>query len=101
MSGETKDKIKLIFYILFYPICAFFEMLKKCKGKDFLDFMDEWGYYLLGVIFWIFGVSAIVLIVYGLKYNFAETIITVSFISAAIFFIIILPYIIHKLINRK
>ena len=101
MSGETKDKIKLIFYILFYPICGFFEILKECKGKDFLDFMDVWGYYILGLIFWICGVSAIVLIVYGLTYQFVQTIIPIGFITAAIFFIIILPYIIHKLINRK
>ena len=101
MSGETKDKIKLIFYILFYPICRFFEILKECKGKDFLDFMDDWGYYILGVTFWIFGVSGIILLIYGLKYNFVQTIIPIGFISAAIFFIIILPYIIHKLINRK
>lgn len=101
MSGETKDKIKLIFYILFYPICRFFEILKACKGKDFLDFMDDWGYYILGVTFWIFGVSAIVLMVYGLTYQFVQTIIPIGFISAAIFFIIILPYIIHKLVNRK
>ena len=101
MTDETKDKIKLIFYILFYPICRFFELLKECKGKDFSDFMDEWGYYLLGLTFWIGGVSGIVLMVYGLKYNFVQTIIPISLISAAIFFIIILPYIIHKLVNRK
>ena len=101
MTNETKDKIKLIFYILFYPICRFFEILKECKGKDFMDFMDEWGYYLLGLTFWIFGVSGITLLIHGLKYNFVQTIIPICFISAAIFFIIILPYIIHKLVNRK
>lgn len=101
MSVETKNKIKLIFYILFYPICRFFELLKECKGNDFWDFMDNWGYYLLGVTFWIGGVCGIVLMVYGLKYNFVQTIIPVSLISSAIFFIIILPYIIHKLVNRK
>lgn len=101
MTNETKDKIKLIFYILFYPICGFFELLKECKGKDFLDFMDEWGYYILGVTFWIGGACGIILMAYDLTYNFVQTIIPISFISAAIFFIIILPYIIHKLVNRK
>ena len=101
MSGETKDKIKLIFYILFYPICRFFELLKECKGNDFSDFMDEWGYYLLGLTFWIGGVSGIVLLIYGLTYNFVQTIIPISLISAAIFFTVVLPYIIHKLVNRK
>lgn len=101
MTDETKVKIKLIFYILFYPICRFFEILKECKGNDFFDFMDDWGYYLLGVNFWICGVSLFALMVYGLKYHFIQTIIPIGFISAAIFFIIILPYIIHKLINRK
>ena len=101
MSGETKDKIKLIFYILFYPICRFFGLLKVCKGNDFSDFMDEWGYYLLGLTFWIFGVSGIALLIHGLKYNFVQTIIPISLITGAIFFIIILPYIIHKFINRK
>lgn len=101
MADETKDKIKLIFYILFYPICRFFEILKECKGNDFSDFMDEWGYYLLGVNFWICGVSIIGLMVYGLKYHFVQTIIPISLISAAIFFIVVLPYIIHKLIHRK
>ena len=101
MSDKTKDKIKLIFYILFYPICRFFELLKECKGNDFSDFMEEWGYYILGVTFWICGVSGIVLMAYGLKHNFVQTIIPIGFISAAIFFIIILPYIIHKLVNRK
>ncbi len=101
MSDETKSKIKLIFYILFYPICRFYEILKDCKGNDFSDFMDEWGYYVLGLTFWIGGVCGITLMVYGLKYNFVQTIIPISFISGAIFFIVVLPYIIHKLINRK
>ena len=101
MSSETKDKIKLIFYILFYPICRFFELLKVCKGNDFSDFMDEWGYYLLGLTFWIFGVSGIALLIHGLKYNFVQTIIPISLISSAIFFTVVFPYIIHKLINRK
>jgi uncharacterized membrane protein len=101
MTDETKDKIKLIFYILFYPICRFFEILKECKGKAFSSFMDEWGYYLLGLTFWIVGVCGIILVVYGLTYNFVQTIIPVSLITVAIFFVIILPYIIHKLINRK
>ncbi len=101
MTDETKDKIKLIFNILFYPICGFFELLKECKGNDFSDFIEEWGYYILGVTFWIGGVCGIVLMVYGLKYHFVQTIIPIGFITAAIFFIIILPYIIHKIINRK
>lgn len=101
MTNETKDKIKLIFYILFYPICGFFKILKECKGNDFSDFMDEWGYYILGIFFWICGICVTVLIVYGLKYQFYQTIIPISLISSAIFFIIILPYIIHKIVNRK
>ena len=101
MTNETKDKIKLVFYILFYPICRFFEILKECKGNDFSDFMDEWGYYILGVNFWICGIFVIGLMVYGLKYHFVQAVIPISIISAAIFFIVVLPYIIHKLINRK
>lgn len=101
MTNETKDKIKLIFYILFYPICGFFKILKECKGNDFLDFMDDWGHYILGIFFWICGIGVTGLIVYGLKYHFIQTIIPICLISAAIFFIIILPAIIHKLINRK
>lgn len=101
MSDETKDKIKLIFYILFYPICRFLELLKECKGDDFSDFMNEWGFYILGVNFWICGVFVIGLMVYGLTYQFFQTIIPISLIFAAIFFIVVLPYIIHKLINRK
>ena len=101
MTNETKDKIKLIFYILFYPICKFFEILKECKGNDFWDFMEDWGYYLLGVNFWICGVFVIGLMGYGLKYHFAQTIIPIILISVAIFFIIILPYFIHKIVNRK
>ena len=101
MSDETKNKIKLIFYILFYPICGFFKVLKECKGKDFSDFMEEWGYYILGVTFWICGVFVSGLIVYGLKYQFYQIILPFSLISSAIFFTVVLPYIIHKLINRK
>ena len=101
MSDETKNIIRLILYVLFYPICRFFEILKECKGNDFWDFMNDWGYYLLGVNFWICGVSVIALMVYGLKYHFVQAIIPIGVISAALFFIIILPYIIHKLINRK
>ena len=101
MSGEIKNNIRLIFYILFYPICRFFEILKECKGNDFSDFMEEWGYYILGVNFWICGVFVIGLMVYGLKYHFIQTIIPISLISSALFFVIILPCIIHKLINRK
>ena len=101
MSDETKDKIKLIFYILFYPICRFYEILKVCKGNDFSDFMDEWGYYILGVNFWICGVFVSGLIVYGLMYQFYQIILPFSLISFAIFFTVVLPYIIHKLVNRK
>jgi uncharacterized membrane protein len=101
MTEETKNKIKFIFYIVFYPFCRFFEVVKECKGNDFSDFMDEWGYYILGLTFWILGVCGIILIVYGLTYNFVQTIIPIGIISSAIFFTLVLPYIIHKLINRK
>lgn len=101
MSDETKNKIKLIFYILFYPICGFFKVLKECKGKDFSDFIDEWGYYILGVTFWICGAFVSGLIVYGLKYQFYQIIIPFSLVFSAIFFTVVFPYIIHKLVNRK
>ena len=101
MTDETKVKIKLIFYILFYPICKFFEILKECKGNDILDFMEDWGNYILGVSFWTCGVFVIGLMVYGLKYHFVQTVIPISIIFAAIFFIVVLPYIIHKIVNRK
>ena len=101
MTNETKDKIKLIFYILFYPICGFFKVLKECKGNEFSDFMEEWGYYILCVTFWICGAFGIALIVYGLTYQFYQIILPFSLISSAIFFTVIFPYIIHKLINRK
>lgn len=101
MSDEIKNNIRLVFYVLFYPICGFFEMLKKCKGNDFSDFMDDWGYYLLFVTFWICGVSGIVLMVYSLTYHFVQTIIPISIISTAIFCTLGLPYIIHKIVNRK
>ena len=101
MSDVTKNELKLIFYILFYPICRFFEILKECKGKDFSDFIEEWGYYILGVNFWICGVFVSGLIVYGLKYQFHQIIIPFSFCSSVIFFTVVLPYIIHKIINRK
>jgi hypothetical protein len=101
MTDETKVKIKSIFYILFYPICRFFGILKGCKGNDFLDFMDDWGYYLLGVFFWICSIGVAGLIVYGLKYHFIETIIPIGIFSAMLFFMMVLPYIIYKIVNRK
>lgn len=101
MTEETKDKIKLIFYILFYPICGFFEILKGCKGSDLLDFINDWAIYLFGVFFWICSCATIGFIVYSLKYQFVQTIIPISIIFAIIFFTVILPYIIHKLINKK
>ena len=101
MSDVTKNELKLIFYILFYPNCRFLEILKECKGKDFSDFIEEWGYYILGVNFWICGVFVSGLIVYGLKYQFHQIIIPFSFCSSVIFFTVVLPYIIHKIINRK
>lgn len=101
MSDVTKNELKLIFYILFYPICRFFEILKECKGKDFSDFIEEWGYYILGVNFWICGVFVSGLIVYGLKYQFHQIIIPFSLCSSVIFFTVVLPYIIHKIVNRK
>ena len=101
MTDETKDKIKLIFYILFYPICGFFKVLKECKGNDFSDFMEEWGYYILCITLWICGVFVSGLIIYGLTYQFYQIILPFSLISSAIFFTVVLPYIIHKLINRK
>lgn len=101
MSNETKDKIKFIFFILFYPICRLFEILRECKGNNFSNFMDDWEYYILGVFFWIFGAFIISLTIYGLMYQVFQIIIPIGIIFAAIFFIVILPHIIHKLINKK
>lgn len=101
INRSSKDFILAVVHILFYPICGFFESLRECKGNDFEDFMEDWEYYLLFVFFWICGVGVIGLLVYGLKYHFVETIISVSLISTAIFFIVILPHIIYKLVNKK
>ena len=101
MTKETKDKIKFIFFFLFYPICKLFEILRECKGTDFIDFTNDWAEYIIGVFFWACGVFMINLMAYGLIYQVFQIIIPIGAIFTIIFFIIILPYIMHKFINRK
>lgn len=101
MTNETKELIKQLLTLLFLPITGFHYLIKECKNDDYQNFFSEWFGYLLLLTFWCGFVAIIGIGIWGLIYHFDATILPVSIIGGAIFFIIILPYIIHKLINRK
>lgn len=101
MTDETKTKLLAVLCIIFYPFSGLYLIYKDCKGCSFGSFMDEWGYYLLFTIFWIYGMGLITLMIYGFMYYFTKTIIVVSLIGGLVFFIGGLPYIIYNIANRK
>jgi hypothetical protein len=57
--------------------------------------------YLLLLIIWCGCVASIGFSIWGLIYHFDAAILPVSIIGGGIFVFLILPIIIHKLINRK
>ena len=101
MTDEIKTKLLAVLFIIFYPFAGLYLIYKDCKGCSFDSFMDDWGYYLLFTFFWICGIGTIALMIYGFTYHFIETIIPVGVIGGLVFFMIGLPFIIHKIANRK
>jgi len=101
MTNETKERLKTVTKILFFPITGFHFLITECKNDDYQNFYTEWFCYLLNVITWCACVAIIGIIIWGLIHNFDATIIPVSIIGGGIFVFFILPAIIHKRINRK
>lgn len=101
MTKETKERIKAGLTLLFLPITGFNYLLKECKNDDFQNFYSEWFYYLLMLIIWCGFVAIIGLGIWGLIFQFDKAIIPVSIIGGGVFVFFILPYIIHKLINKN
>jgi hypothetical protein len=101
MTEERKEQIVAGLKLLFFPITGFHFICKECKDLQPHDFMTEWFHYMLGVILWAGLMFGIGLVTWGLIFQFDKTIVPVSLIGGAIFFFLILPVIIHKIINRK
>ena len=101
MTKETKKLIKDWLTLLFIPITGLHYLIKECKNDDFQNFFSEWFCYLLMLIMWCGVVGLIGFGIWGLIYHFNTAIIPVSIIGGGVFVFFILPYIIHKLINRK
>ena len=101
MTKKTKNWIKDWLLLLFLPITGLHYLLKECKDDDYQNFHSEWLGYLLLLIVWCGFVAAVGVSIWGLIYHFDATIIPVSIVVGGVFVFFILPYIIHKLINRK
>lgn len=101
MANETKERMKMVMKILFFPITGFHFLITECKNDDYQNFYTEWFCYLLKLITWCGCIAIISIIIWGLIHHFVATIIPVSIIGGGIFVFFILPAIIHKYINRK
>ena len=101
MTEEIKERVKKVVKILFFPITGFYFLITECKNDDYQNFYTEWFLYILGVILWCVIIALVSIIIWGLIYHFADTILPVSLSFGVIFVFFILPVIIHKLIHRK
>lgn len=101
MTEEIKERLKKVVKILFFPITGFYFLITECKNDDYQNFYTEWFLYILGVILWCVIIALVSIIIWGLIYHFADTILPVSLSFGVIFVFFILPVIIHKLIHRK
>ena len=85
MTEETKERLKSVMKILFFPITGFYFLISECKNDDYQNFYTEWFVYILMFITWCCCIS----------------IIPISIIGGGIIVFFVLPAIIHKLIHRK
>lgn len=101
MSEGTKERLKAVMKILFFPITGFYFLITECKNDNFQNFYSEWFCYLLMLIMWCGFVAVTGWGIWGLIYHFDTAIIPVSIIGGGVFVFFILPVIIHKVIHRK
>ena len=101
MTNETKERLKTVTKILFFPITGFHFLITECKNDSYGNFYTEWFLYIMNLIIWCGCIAIIVINIWGLIYHFDAMIIPVSIIGGGIFVFFILPVIIHKRINRK
>ena len=101
MTKETKKRIKDWLTLLFIPITGLHFLIKECKNDDYQNFFSEWFCYLLMLIVWCGCVAITSIVIWRLIYHFNTAIIPVSIIGGGVFVFLILPAIIHKLIQKK
>ena len=101
LSDETRDKLKALSFIIFFPVTGLILLGKVCKGYNFEDFIDEWGFYLILLCCWTLIASLIGFIIWGIIYNLVETLIIIGVIVGILFLTIGLPYIVYKIANLK
>lgn len=101
MTKETKELIKELLKLLFLPITGLHYLITECKNDNYKCFFSEWFVYILMLITWCGCIAIIAISIWGLIYHFDATILPFSIIGGIIFVLFILPYIIHKLINKK
>ena len=101
MSDETRDRLKALFFIVFFPVAGLIFLSKVCKDYNFEDFIDEWGVYLILLCGWTLIVGLIGFITWGIVYNLVETLIIIGVIVGILFLTIGLPYIVYRIANLK
>jgi hypothetical protein len=101
LSEETRDKLKALFFIIFFPIAGLIMLGKVCKGCNFEDFIDEWGVYLIMLCGWMLIVGLIGFIILGIIYNLVETLIVIGVILGILFLFLGIPYIVYRIANLK
>lgn len=101
MTEERKEQIVAGLKLIFFPITGFYFICKECKDLSLDEFMTQWFHYMLGVILWTGALFGIGLVICAMIYHFEETIVPVSLFVGGIFFFLILPVTIHKILNKK
>lgn len=101
MESSNTNILKTILYLLLFPITGIITTIKEFSGKDFGDFMENWGVYLLFLVTWCAAVGVICIIIYQLIVDTAITCCILFIIIVIAFFIVGLPYLIYKIIKWK
>ena len=91
----------ILLYLLLFPITGIITLIKEFRGKDFGDFMDEWGIYLLFLLLWCTAIGLIALFIYHLIVNTAITCTIICIVIAIAFVIVGIPYLIYKNVKWK
>lgn len=101
MESSNTNILKTILYLLLFPITGIITTIKEFRGKDFGDFMEDWGVYLLFLLTWCTAVGVICVIIYHLIVDTAITCCIIFIVIVIAFFIVGLPYLIYKNIKWK
>lgn len=101
MESSNTNILKTILYLLLFPITGIITTIKEFRGKDFEDFMDDWGVYLLFLVTWCAVIGIICAIIYHLIVNTAITCFIIFIIVTITSFVFGVPYLIYKIIKWK